>query len=93
MTRADVLDASGDPESADALANGIVRHAVFAIDTDSLATVTTVNGYTVDEDSSEAYWWCRNWVDPDEPVEVLADRAVVAVREFVTLADLEACLP
>ena len=53
----------------------------------------TVNGYTRDEDFSEAALVVSSLGDPGaEPIEVLADRAGARPSGWVKLADLRACL-
>jgi hypothetical protein len=53
----------------------------------------TVNGYTSDEDASEAVLVVTSLGDPDgEPTRVLANRSEAQPGEYVTLADLERCL-
>ena len=69
------------------------RNGLLAATAAGLATVVTVNGYTRDEDFSEAALVVSSLGDPDsEPIEVLADRAEVRPGGYVTLADLEACV-
>ena len=70
------------------------RNGLLAAVTAGLASVVTVNDYTRDEDSSEAALVVSSLGDPDgEPIEVLADRAGTAARDYITLSDVEACLP
>jgi hypothetical protein len=55
--------------------------------------VVTVNGYTRDEDMSEAILVVSELGDPDgAPIEVLANRGGAQPGDFVTLDDLRACL-
>ena len=69
------------------------RNGLLAATRAGLRCVVTVNGYTRDEDSSEAALVVSDLGDADgDPVEVIADRVPVGVRHHVTLADLEACL-
>jgi HAD superfamily hydrolase (TIGR01509 family) len=71
------------------------RNGLRAADAAGLACVVTVNGYTADEDFSEAAFVVTSLGDPDgERTEVLANRTdvEVAVDGFVTLTDLEAAL-
>jgi HAD superfamily hydrolase (TIGR01509 family) len=69
------------------------RNGLLAAVAAGLATVVTVNGYTRDEDSSEAAFVVSSLGDPDgEPIEVLADRVGAQPGAYVTLANLEACL-
>ena len=68
--------------------NGL-RSAVGA----GLRCLVTVNGYTRDEDFSEATLVVSALGDPEgEPIQVLANRGKAAPGAYVTLADLEACL-
>jgi HAD superfamily hydrolase (TIGR01509 family) len=68
--------------------NGL-RSAVGA----GLPCLVTVNGYTEDEDFSEAVLVVSSLGDPDgERTSVLANRSRATPGAFVTLADLEACL-
>ena len=70
------------------------RNGLLAAHAAGLATVVTVNGYTRDEDFSEAALVVSSLGDPEaEPIEVLADRAGVGAGDYVTLSDLQACLP
>ncbi len=69
------------------------RNGLLAAVAAGLATVVTVNGYTREEDSSEAALVVSSLGDPGaEPIEVLADRAGARPGDYVTLADLRACL-
>jgi HAD superfamily hydrolase (TIGR01509 family) len=69
------------------------RNGLLASRAAGLATVVTVNGYTRDEDSSEAALVVSSLGDPEgEPIEVLADRVGVRPTGWVKLADLQACL-
>jgi HAD superfamily hydrolase (TIGR01509 family) len=68
--------------------NGL-RSAVGA----GLRCLVTVNGYTRDEDNSEATLVVSELGDPDRPpIQVLANRGKAAPGDYLTLADLEACL-
>ena len=69
------------------------RNGLLAAVAAGLATVVTVNGYTRDEDFSEAALVVSSLGDPgDAPIEVLVDRTGAGPGSYVTLADLEACL-
>jgi HAD superfamily hydrolase (TIGR01509 family) len=58
-----------------------------------LRCVVTVNGYTEDEDSSEAALVVSSLGDPgQDPIRVLANRSAADPGDWITLADLEACL-
>ena len=53
----------------------------------------TVNGYTEDEDASEAALVVSSLGDPGgERTRVIANRSAARPGDWVTLADLEACL-
>jgi hypothetical protein len=53
----------------------------------------TVNGYTAEEDSTEAILVVTSLGDPDgERTRVIANRSSARPGEFITLADIEACL-
>jgi len=70
------------------------RNGLLAATAAGLTTVATINGYTHDEDFSEAALVVSSLGDPaGEETEVLANRAGVAVGLCVLLADLAACLP
>jgi HAD superfamily hydrolase (TIGR01509 family) len=69
------------------------RNGLLAAVGAGLRCVVTVNGYTQDEDSREAVLVVTSLGDPgQEPIRVLADRGAADPGEWVTLADLEACL-
>jgi HAD superfamily hydrolase (TIGR01509 family) len=68
--------------------NGIVSAAAAG-----LRTVMTVNGYTEEEDNSDAILVVSSLGDPDgERTRVIANRSAARPGEYITLADLEACL-
>lgn len=68
------------------------RNGLLAAHAAGLATVVTVNGYTRDEDFSEAALVVSSLGDPDtEPIETLADPRDIRPGRYVTLADIEAC--
>ena len=69
------------------------RNGLLAAVGAGLRCVITVNGYTADEDASEAVLVVSSLGDPgDERTEVLGNRTARAVGDWVTLADLDACL-
>ena len=69
------------------------RNGLLAARAAGLRCVVTVNGYTRDEDATEAILVVTSLGDPGgERTAVLADRASVRPGDLVTLADLEACL-
>jgi HAD superfamily hydrolase (TIGR01509 family) len=58
-----------------------------------LRCLLTVNAYTQDEDNSEAVLVVSALGDPDDtPIQVLANRSKARPGDYLTLADLEACL-
>jgi HAD superfamily hydrolase (TIGR01509 family) len=68
------------------------RNGLLAASAAGLASVVTVNGYTRDEDFSEAALVVSSLGDPAAaPIEVLADRADVQPGAFIVLSDLQAC--
>lgn len=69
------------------------RNGLLAAVGAGLRCVVTVNGYTEDEDSSEAVLVVSSLGDPGrEPIRVLANRSAADPGDWITLADLEACL-
>jgi HAD superfamily hydrolase (TIGR01509 family) len=69
------------------------RNGLLAAAGAGLRCVMTVNGYTRDEDSSEAILVVTSLGDPDgEATHVLANRSAARPGAWVALADLEACL-
>ena len=69
------------------------RNGLLAAVGAGLRCVVTVNGYTKDEDASEAILVMTSLGDPAGPTAtVLANRGASRPRDFVTLADLKACL-
>jgi HAD superfamily hydrolase (TIGR01509 family) len=69
------------------------RNGLLAATAAGLPCLVTVNGYTQDEDMSEAVLVVSELGDPGEPpIEVLADRAGVHPQGMVTLDDLQACM-
>jgi HAD superfamily hydrolase (TIGR01509 family) len=69
------------------------RNGLRAATGAGLRCLVTVNGYTRDEDNSEAVLVVSELGDPDRPpIEVLANRGKAKPGDYVTLADLEACL-
>jgi len=68
--------------------NGIVSAAAAG-----LRSVMTVNGYTEKEDNSDAILVVTSLGDPDgERARVIANRGAARPGDYITLADLEACL-
>ena len=69
------------------------RNGLRAATAADLPCLVTVNGYTKDEDMSEAVLVVSELGDPDAaPIEVLADRANVDPGDYITLDDLKACM-
>ena len=69
------------------------RNGMLAAVAAGLTTVVTVNGYTREQDFSEAALVVSSLGDPDgEETRVLENRTAATPGAFVTLADLEACL-
>jgi HAD superfamily hydrolase (TIGR01509 family) len=69
------------------------RNGLLAATAAGLPCLVTVNGYTRDEDMSEAALVVSELGDPDgPPVEVLANRGRADPRGLVTLDDLRACM-
>ncbi len=69
------------------------RNGLLAADAAGLRCVVTVNGYTEDEDASEAVLVVTSLGDPGgERARVLANRGSARPGDVVTLSDLEACL-
>ena len=75
----------------DAIAIEDSRNGLLAAVGAGLRCVVTVSSYTADEDMSEAVLVLSTLGDPGEPSVVLANRGGANPREFVTLADLDAC--
>ena len=70
------------------------RNGLEAAVAAGLSTVVTVNDYTREQDFTEAALVVSSLGDPDtDRIEVLADRAGADPHDYVTLADLAACLP
>ena len=69
------------------------RNGLLAAVGAGLRCVVTVNGYTEDEDATEAVLVVTSLGDPGGAVAtVLANRGAAHPGDWVTLADLEACL-
>jgi beta-phosphoglucomutase-like phosphatase (HAD superfamily) len=69
------------------------RNGLLAAEAAGLRCVMTVNGYTEEEDNSEAVLVVSSLGDPGgEPVRVIANRSGAQPGDFITLADLERCL-
>jgi HAD superfamily hydrolase (TIGR01509 family) len=69
------------------------RNGLRAATAAGLATVVTVNGYTEEEDFSEARLVVSSLGDPGVKTEVLANRSAATPGDMITLDDLLACLP
>jgi HAD superfamily hydrolase (TIGR01509 family) len=86
------LERSGVPP-ASALVIEDSRIGLLAATGAGLRCVVTVNGYTQDEDMSEAVLVVTSLGDPGEAVAtVLANRSAAHPGDWLTLPDLEACL-
>ena len=69
------------------------RNGLLAATAAGLRCLVTVNGYTRDEDSSEAALVVTSLGDPGgERTTVLANRSAARPGDHITLDDLEACL-
>jgi HAD superfamily hydrolase (TIGR01509 family) len=80
-------------DPADTLVVEDSRNGLLAATGAGLRCLVTVNGYTRDEDSSEAVLVVDELGDPDRPpIEVLANRSAARPGRMVTLDDLRACL-
>jgi HAD superfamily hydrolase (TIGR01509 family) len=80
-------------DPADTLVVEDSRNGLLAATGAGLRCLVTVNGYTRDEDSSEAVLVVSELGDPDRPpIEVLANRSTARPGDMVTLDDLRACL-
>ncbi|MGY1780876.1 HAD-IA family hydrolase [Geodermatophilus sp. SYSU D01036] len=80
-------------DPADTLVVEDSRNGLLAATGAGLRCLVTVNGYTRDEDFSEAVLVVSELGDPGRPpVEVLANRGAARPRQMVTLDDLRACL-
>jgi HAD superfamily hydrolase (TIGR01509 family) len=86
------LEQLGVPAS-DVLVIEDSRNGLLAAAGAGLRCVMTVNGYTEEEDSSEAILVVSSLGDPDgERTRVLANRGRAQPGDFITLSDLEQCL-
>ena len=69
------------------------RNGLLAASAAGLRCVMTVNGYTEEEDNSEAILVVSSLGDPGGERRVLiANRSAAQPGDYVTLADLERCL-
>ncbi len=69
------------------------RNGLLAARGADLRCVMTVNGYTEEEDNSEAILVVTSLGDPDgERTRVIANRGAARPADYITLADLERCL-
>jgi HAD superfamily hydrolase (TIGR01509 family) len=86
------LERLGVP-AADTLVIEDSRNGLLAADAAGLRCVMTVNGYTEEEDNSEAILVVSSLGDPDgERTRVIANRGAARPADHITLTDLEACL-
>jgi HAD superfamily hydrolase (TIGR01509 family) len=80
-------------DKADTLVVEDSRNGLLAATAAGLRCLVTVNGYTRDEDMSEATLVVSELGDPGEPpIEVLANRGAARPQGYITLDDLRACL-
>lgn len=69
------------------------RNGLEAAHAAGVRCLVTVNGYTENEDFSEAILVVSSLGDPDgEKTTVIANRSAARPGPFVTLADMAACL-
>ena len=69
------------------------RNGILAADGAGLRCIMTVNGYTEDEDDTEAVLVVSSRGDPDgERTRVIANRSAARPGGYITLSDLEACM-
>jgi HAD superfamily hydrolase (TIGR01509 family) len=69
------------------------RNGLLAARGAGLRCVMTVNGYTEEEENSEAILVVTSLGDPDgERTRVIANRGAARPADYITLADLECCL-
>jgi HAD superfamily hydrolase (TIGR01509 family) len=79
--------------AAEALVIEDSRNGLLAAAGAGLRCVMTVNGYTEEEDSSEAILVVSSLGDPGgERTRVIANRGSARPGDYITLADLECCL-
>ncbi|WP_328459496.1 HAD-IA family hydrolase [Actinoplanes sp. NBC_00393] len=80
-------------DPADTLVVEDSRNGLLAAVGAGLGCLVTVNGYTRDEDFSEALLVVSELGDPGRPdIDVLANRSGARPGPYLTLADLRACL-
>ncbi len=78
---------------ADVLVVEDSRNGIVAAASAGLRTLMTVNGYTENEENTEAILVVTSLGDPGgEVTRVIANRSKARPGEYITLADLEACL-
>ena len=69
------------------------RNGLLAADGAGLRCLMTVNGYTEEEDNRESILVVTSLGDPDgERTRVIANRSRATPGDYITLADLEACI-
>jgi HAD superfamily hydrolase (TIGR01509 family) len=79
--------------AADTLVIEDSRNGLLAATAAGLRCVMTVNGYTEEEDNSEAILVVSSLGDPDgERTRVIANRGAARPADHITLTDLERCL-
>jgi HAD superfamily hydrolase (TIGR01509 family) len=85
-----VRDLAADPARTVVVEDS--RNGLLAATGAGLPALITVNGYTEDEDFTEAALVVTSLGDPGEPARVLANRTPAEPGELVDLTDLEACM-
>ena len=80
-------------DPADTLVVEDSRNGLLAATGSGLACLVTVNGYTRDEDFTEAALVVSELGDPGRPpVQVLANRSRATPGDYITLEDLNSCV-
>ncbi len=82
-----------DVTPEDALVIEDSRNGLLAAVNAGLRCVVTRSGYTQDEDMREAILVVSDLGEPDAPMRLEANRGAAVPGTFMTLSDLEACLP
>ena len=68
------------------------RNGVLAALAAGMPCVVTLSSYTWEEDMQEALLVVSDLGDPGAPMQIVANRSNARPGEYITLADLEACL-
>ncbi len=85
------LERLGVP-AADTLVIEDSRNGLLAAVNAGLRCVVTRSSYTQDEDMSEAILVVSSLGEPNEPMQIEANRGAAVPGTYITLKDLEACL-